>query len=390
MDNTKKKIEFNKNEYQLKVKLSIYVINKMMLLKNGYIFMYFSKENTYTYLSWENLDEEEREKVKKMNIFHFYNPRTFKKEISFTENDKLCASRELSNGNLIFFFKNYFKIYKILKKEIIEIQKTNFIIDNNKNGYFNFIELSSTEFLFNKGIITQKKYRKGENGLNNTVLTQKFTLDNNNKYIGKNINKFPFGEMLKFKDTFFLIQTFYDPNKSGRYIVNKNIYLYLNNNYYIITNILPTDSINMPDLYAFNEDLFLFYRDNIIKYSIDINKISSINGRYSIDKNKICLNYNSLFKDNIKKDPSYYFHYFSNKDNTLNLFLQFNINNFQYFKLNKEFQLIQTEKISFTNRYKEIKFIGEDKIIIMDKNNSYSYKAKHGFYFYEKINKNHL
>ena len=113
MDNTKKKIEFNKNEYQLKVKLSIYVINKMMLLKNGYIFMYFSKENTYTYLSWENLDEEEREKVKKMNIFHFYNPRTFKKEISFTENDKLCASRELSNGNLIFFFKNYFKIYKI-------------------------------------------------------------------------------------------------------------------------------------------------------------------------------------------------------------------------------------------------------------------------------------
>ena len=116
MDISKNNILFNKNKYQLKAKLSTYIIQNIKFLKNGYILIYFPKENTISSFKFEKLDSEEQEKITKSSEFNFYNKRTFKKEISFTENDSIFSVKELINGNLIFFFNEYFKIYNIFKK----------------------------------------------------------------------------------------------------------------------------------------------------------------------------------------------------------------------------------------------------------------------------------
>ena len=63
MDNCKNNnIVFNKNEFQLKAKLSTYVIENISLLKNGYILIYFSKENIFSRFKKENLDSEKKKK----------------------------------------------------------------------------------------------------------------------------------------------------------------------------------------------------------------------------------------------------------------------------------------------------------------------------------------
>ncbi len=181
------------------------------------ILIYFPKENTISSLKFEKLDSEEQEKITKSSEFNFYNQRTFKKEISFTENDSIFSVKELINGNLIFFFNEYFKIYNIFKKNLAEIQKINYST-NNSIYYLNFLEISSTEFLLNKGDKEheREKYRtyKREDKKVENVLTKIFTLDKNKRLIDKEIPNFPFGKILKFKDTFILIQTYFDPNYS--------------------------------------------------------------------------------------------------------------------------------------------------------------------------------
>ena len=295
--------------------------------------------------------------------------------------------------------------YIIYSKNLAEIQKINYST-NNSIYYLNFLEISSTEFLLNKGDKEheREKYRtyKREDKKVENVLTKVFTLDKNKRFIDKEIPNFPFGKILKFKDTFILIQTYFDPNYSGRHIIHKEIYLNLNNNYIQIMYINPSDSIIFPKFEVFNEDLFLFYNKGIHKYFIDINNLKNyksntmykkciidIKNLENVKGNIIYLNFNTLIRD-YKKLYINYFHYFNEKDNTLNLFLGNKPTNLLYFKLNKELKVIGTQEINFTNRYKTIKYIRKDQIILINEDNSYNFKAKNGIYFYEKINENYL
>ena len=379
MEKSKNNIKFNDNEYQLKIKLSIYVIDNIKLLKNGYIFIYFASENKISEYRWDYLNEEEKKKASNKTIFQFYNPRTFKIEISFIEDSKIYLSRELSNGNLILFFNQYFKIYKISKKNLTEIQKINYSIKNFDN--LNFLELSSTEFLLNEGDTIKKQYHRHESSKNDkNILTIKYILNDNKKYISENANNIPFGKFLKFRDTFILIQTFNDPQYSGRYVVSKHIYLCLNNEFIFLFNIPWTDIDRMPSFKVLDGDLFLFYGREIHKYLIDYNNLCALK------KNIVDFKYNTL----LKVIHSFYDFYFDEKDNTLNLFLKSDFKTVHYFKLSKEFKLIRTEIINFTNRFKELVFIKEDFIILKNPDNSYNVKTKNALYFYEKINKNHL
>ena len=86
--------------------------------------------------------------------------------------------------------------YIIYSKNLAEIQKINYST-NNSIYYLNFLEISSTEFLLNKGDKEheREKYRtyKREDKKVENVLTKVFTLDKNKRFIDKEIPNFPFG-----------------------------------------------------------------------------------------------------------------------------------------------------------------------------------------------------
>ena len=181
---------------------------------------------------------------------------------------------------MILFFNKYFKIYKIFKKNLVKINYcTDAPID-----YLNFLELSPTEFLLNKGNeFPRPSYQHMEIDKEKAknILTKKFTLDNNKRYTDKETPNFPFGKILKFKDTFILIQTYYCDGFSGRFMIEKRVYLNLNNNYILILFTDHKDVHKMPQFEIFNEDLYLFYNRGIHKFFVDINNLKNVENKFS-------------------------------------------------------------------------------------------------------------
>ena len=358
MSYKKSTIEFNKNKYELRLKLSIYKIEILKVLKkNKYILINFTKGEK--------------------DIVYFYHLKTFKNEITFISEKMIKKIHELSNGYLIFFFSECFKIYNISNKQLVEIQKIIFLTQSKiETGSMNLVELSSTDFLYNqsnKTIYFESHSKSEKEEKKENPLTKIYILDTNKKqYYEKEERTFPPGKIVKFRENFAIIQKKKDRRISSTY-AHYYIYLFIEGSLKYLDK-FDTHS-EFSECQVKNDNLFLSSGNFIYKYYID-NNFKSIKTIFDFKHNPIYL---TLFNE---------------KDNLLHLILDGENNRTLYHnKYDTDFKLIEKEKIDFYVRYyRSLEHINEKLIILQDSRNSFSStsSSRYALYFYENINKKNI